>query len=507
MAKALTTHGGARRTRGAASKLHPGVSVTAYDSGGARVDPDDPRAESWRVRSNDPINPKRATLDRWFRRAQGGEYDGVVAFAVRHSVKRVEQKEKRGRLRVKAELYNQALPAGDAKPRHTIVDTCGFYVRMKLESEKRSTRTKRNANDALELFIQWCRTRGLRYMDQLTQSVLVDFHTWLIVDNRRLDGRPYARSTVNLQLKYPRAMLYLALKKGRYDVLPRDKVQDALEHTPIEKASQRIRYELDGAKSLGSVDEIRRLLRAAIAYDQRSLARTRYRRCPDAAPRATVDVVNMLFSGLRLQEYTYLRVRAVTESAEETLEIKVLGKGSEPRDVYYRGFSPLGAEIMLASIRSRKKSEWLSEHTYGAMRSMLGRLRKYGAPDLSPHDLRATCATFQMALGDVDANRRAARLGHEPELQHRRYILKGIRGLKYGAVSIEDAMQCEDLLREILTLVSAAPPRRMSDDRDMPTQRFSQALLAKDPERALTESFALAELERARRAARKKAAA
>jgi hypothetical protein len=78
------------------------------------------------------------------------------------------------------------------------------------------------------------------------------------------------------------------------------------------------------------------------------------------------------------------------------------------------------------------------------------RLRELGCPaDVTIKTLRSTCATFQDAL-EIGVSARAARLGHSIRVAEQYYFDRGMPIKRKRAASLEEAMQCADLIRTVI---------------------------------------------------------
>lgn len=486
---------GARTTRGAASLLHPGVSITPYD----------PKAPSWRVRVSDPNRRGRDLVDRWFHRADGVTWDDdLLPYAIEQARGRAKLKAKRRARHVHAEMHGIELPPDDgaADRRRTLSTMCAEYI-VDVTRKPRSESYEDNLHDHLNLWIKWCWARGIRYVDQLVDpnhppANLTRYRRWVFNERRQKNGERYASSSSDLTIKIVSAALMHEC--GTYTIrgLDSSMVGLALKLEHAESTNQ--------CEPIKSPALIRDLIMAARAYDRRE-HRGKYRRQPELAPRATRDVINLLCGGYRLDEYTSLRKRAaVTDvAAAELAVVTVIGKGrrdreaSRTRAVFYRDYSPLGAEVLLESLRGQPDNAWVSEHTYGAINNMLRALHtRYGAPLVSAHDLRATCATYMVAVAGLTSEVRAQRLGHSEE-EHARTYIKQIVGLKMNAPSLEVAMEIDDLLRAELAEMRAAPRRpKRTASRARKRVFASRALDAKNPDRALADLFSAPPKPRAR---------
>lgn len=437
-----------RRSHG---KRHPGVYLVVEPSGVIHLrwrDPEPPH--KWRKRST-----------------HSTEWAVARRQAVLLSAQLRRERDRR--------LLRQA--SGELVTRHTIVDAARAYYRRLELAPNRSSMTLRNAGDPISRFLTWCaehaRSAPLRYLDELTGLTLREWYDWLAQQSRR-DGKPYKISTLNQELKPVRAMLRRAAGLHAPH-LNSDVLRAAIPHTPTGKRSAKYKYGLETAYRL-ELDQIQSVLRAALRFDAR----------PCADFHVASDIALMLLCGLRLAELVQLRVGDVSFDRAELATVDVgphAAKGSEARLVHMRQFSTLAVELLHVLVDGHDATEWLSESTYDQLGDVMATLPSYGAPGawvtervlrdgkpherrvlrgaVSCHDLRATCATYQVALRDVDIERACERLGHTAAVAAESYI-RPPRGMVYGASSLEDAMCARDIMRDVIDAARAR--RRIARD-------------------------------------------
>lgn len=349
-----------------------------------------------------------------------------------------------------ASLLRLAAGLGDAR-RYLISDEIAMYFGELERAPNRSPYTLKEYGRALNPFMEWCATVApgapLRYLDQLTAVTLNDWYIH-VRSRRKEDGSPYKVSTVNQELKPVRTMLRRACGT-RAPHLNSDILRRALPHTPTAKRKDKHLYGLETARAL-SVAELRALLTAALAYDAREARSER-----SAAPCAP-DIALLLLTGLRRGELAQVRCRMVLfdEREHATLDLPAaICKGYSERKVHARGFSALVVELLRVLVAGRGGDEWLSSRDYNGLGIALVALPEWGAPqDVTPHDLRATCDTYQLALGRIDPKRTTARMGHSLAVAEESY-LQPPPGMRQGAATLEQAMGCEDLLYAVIDAV------------------------------------------------------
>lgn len=455
-----------KSTRSAAQ--HPGVSIKQLEphprTGQAR----------FRLRWRDPLT-RRADE----RTLTGGTRADAELWAAGQSDRMRTARNRRDRDAIRAEIAGID-PHAPAAVRHSIANGCRAYYRGLAEAPNRSRSTLRHADRALLAFLAWCDQMQLVWLDQLTVDLLKAYRVALVTRTRP-DGRAYKVSSINQALKPVRAMLNAEHESQHAPAMHSGATRVGLKHTPVKRARDKARYGIDGAWRL-TVPEIRALLTAALRFD----ARERRPGDESSHPRTNVaiDVAMLLLTGLRLAEYTFSRCGEARRDKAEYAVIRVLdthAKGSDPRTVNMRGFTLVGADLLLALIRDRAPGEWLSESRYSSLSDTLRRLHAYGAPKCSPHDLRATCATYQTAVKNLDSHRRVARLGHGIGEAHDVYI-DAPEGMVFGAPTLEDAMGCRAEFRAVLAAYRAWPYRRArTESRPPVAASSSQALLSDSP--------------------------
>jgi hypothetical protein len=317
--------------------------------------------------------------------------------------------------------------------------------------------------NAARFFLRWCEVKGLVYMDELTEATLAEWREHRCAELKP-NGEPYLVSARNQTISKVKTMLRGAARAKRFS-LTYQQIADALPTVPVNRKKHRVKYGLKhGARPL-SPAEVRDVLDAAVAFDQRDRTLDRPSRRKGRALPVAPDIALLLVTGTRCEEYTFTKVaEAFLDNLEHAI-IKItpeLDKNSEGRSVRMRGFSEYGRAIVAAMTKGRRPNEWLSYYRYQAIRPILATLHElYGCALVTPHDLRATAVTYTGCIKDMDSHRNAERYGHDWAIQHAHYF-EHMPGMKFGAMSLEDAMCARKQFARVVKLAAAWPaaPRR-----------------------------------------------
>lgn len=443
---------------------HRGVSIRPLPNG------------RWRVRWRLPGGKAQQKIVQ-------GKRTIAEAFAL-HQVKQLRV------LRTKRRQHSLAIDMGftlepATELQVTIEEECRAYYRQLVDEKKVGNTMQHAAEQAALLLLRYCAEHGLTHLHHLNMKTLSAWRTWLFA-KRQDNGEPYKVSTINQWLKPVRGMLRIASTFDRI-ALGHDKLALALKHTPVVKESARTKHRIKLARALDA-EEVHATLTAALAYDARDRTLEQGAQVVWASRPLAPDVAMLLLFGFRRAEYTYLDCTAVRSDAREGTWIDLpamFAKGGTSREVYTRGFTVLGAELLTALVAGRtegkRRAEWLSLWDYASLGRAVKRLRKLGAPaDLTVHVLRATCATYQTAVAGMDSHRRVKRLGHGIQIAHDSYV-KAPRGMVFGAPSLEDAMASRDVFERVLTALRAHPDQPRTEPRRRLRKANTQALLAKSP--------------------------
>lgn len=460
-----------------------------------------PRRPDGRLSREDGISVRELSPRRYRVRARAipGYYEGldriivdaelsdIDALVARHAELRQTARNNRTRGGIIAAATGQPL-----RKRFEIEAECYRYYQEMAAPAGRPTSTLRAIERANIHLIRWARASGLTYLDELTKPTLKNFwnHEHALTTET---GRAYKVSSVNQILKPIKTMLRKARVDDRALHLSDDLLSEALAHTPVDKSKYKKLHQLGGARVLDA-DEIQALLRAALRFDARpDKSRGNSRLVAHRPFPVAPDIAALLLTGTRRIEHAFLKCRAVslnTGSAGCVLTVpEALSKTGEDRPVHMVGFSDIGAELLAAMVRGRELDEWLSFYPYQSLGTILAMLhRDYDAPECTPHDLRKTCATYQIALAHVDAHRRVLRMGHSIEMAHSTYVTPP-RGLAFGAPTLEAAMCAVAEFRAVVDAALAydSPPRR--EKRVWPTRYGAQVFAKKQPRRALDDAL------------------
>lgn len=438
------------------------------------------------IRWRDPLTHKQ------IEKRLSVELKAALVWARKQHALNQKARERRQAQEVAAFAQGVPLQAITAPVRHSISDECQRYYTALAKPENRSKSTLLHAEDSLFRFLHWCAAHELVYLDQLTGPLLQSYSDHLHALRKR-NGKHYKVSSVNQWMKYPRCMLRVAAGKDRLP-LNYDKIRENLKHTKIAKASDKKLHGLSTARALRP-NEIKALLLAALKYDARDRTQDKLtslglQRARPLAP----DIAMLLLSGLRRREYTFLTcAQAVYSQPDKAMLIDMpalltverqgrqitypIGKKLSERLVFFRGVSHIGSQLLLELVKDRDGSEWLSMYSYHHLADALKKsLRAFGAPKCTAHDLRATCATFQLSILGLDLHRATKRLGHTETIAKESY-LQPVPGQPFGVATLEKAMGCEREFKLVLKAMQAASKYERMEHRPKPSAPNTQALL------------------------------
>lgn len=410
----------------------------------------------------------------------------------------VKARHKRNVQEVAAFANDSTLALEAAAERTSIADECKRFYAKLARPENRSANTLRHAEESLFMFLSWCETQGFTHLDELTGPRLLSFADHLHA-LRKANGKHYKVSTVNQWMKYSRSMLRVAAAQERC-TLNYDKIRENMKHTKIAKQTDKALHGIDTSRALRP-EEIKRLLLAALKYDARDRTEDRVtehglQRQRPLAP----DLAMLLLSGLRRREYTYLTCapevvsycvpdKAMLIELPDLLSVErgghthryPIAKGLAKRSVFFAGVSPLGSQLLHELVQGRGADEWISLYSYQHLADALKQsLRAYGAPKCTAHDLRATCATYQLSVLGLDLERATKRLGHTPSIARESYLQR-VPGQPFGVASLEKAMGCEREFKLVLKALQARGAIERRERRPLHAVAQTQALLSKDP--------------------------
>lgn len=319
------------------------------------------------------------------------------------------------------------------------------YVASK---HRNSDNTQDNVRRNLARFEAWAKQSSLVYVEDLIPATLGKYRTHLDqAPNQTSDGKCRA-STVNQYMKDVRAFLYALSDAGKLMNITRDQARAALKRFDIPDGE-----DFD-ARAL-SVPEITKLIEAALKLDAEPLRA----RSVQMAPWVVVGILG----GMRRSEQRSLLVSDVNLGAEfhgETrhfIALRISKTG--PRAIELEGYSVLLRELLARMCEGRAASDALFPIGQKGLGYAWKRLRKLGCPaDVSIKTLRSTCATFQDSL-DVGVSARAARLGHSVRVAEQHYFDRGILIKRKRAATLEEAMQCAELIKTVITRYEWRPMR------------------------------------------------
>lgn len=496
-----------RKPRAPVSAKHPGVTYKAIEphpTTGAR---------RWLIRWRDPIARTASGKAKSREKVLTGltledVRQWCVAQSQRIAAARTRQYRERERYIASHPEHDPRapIPAPRAEPvRYSIVEAIGRYMRelaSGVDGEDPAARqTMRNYDLNLRDFTAWCQARGLAHLEQLNVDHLQAYRASLVARTKP-NGKPYAASSIEEQIKPVRTVLNREIDAGRAPHLV-SAVRVALKQKRKRSRAQDIakrRAGLGGAYRL-ELHEIKALLLAALDYDRRE---RRYRE-ETRYPRGNVaiDIAALLLCGTRNEEYSFRKCGDVRH-AKGHATLTLIGKGDEPRDIEMRGFSRLGTDVLLTLTHARTPDEWLSENAYRAIGYHLRRISKLYADrgvraKCTPHDLRATLVTYQQYVTGLDPHRRALRIGgnlqdpyeragHGRDVAHRVYYDPPADA--EPGPTLEAVMQCEREILEVLRAYRAWPYRRTRKESRPPIAASSSGAFLTDDPRVLADALA-----------------
>jgi len=442
------------------------------------------------------------------RRRGASPHPGVVLIAPseasRHDYWRARYRDADTGRMVKVKLETKGLPNQDARvdwakkkskslakrrmelesgaPRFSgsdLADTIGKYFDAHGHLRERTKAGYQGVADKLKA---WASKHGITSADDLTRARLIEFRDTVIREKRQVpvkEGKrgewteaDTARSphTINRELRAARTVLgYLRSR----DLLPRmsnDDLRDGLKRISV--SYERVDY-LKPA-------EIRKLLEAAQRHDAETFVESRDEHAGLREKGTTTKydpiapfVATVLLTGMRVGEAAALDWRAV--------ELKALDHdGKEVGEIYLGAASTktkrgrtIDLEVSPALrllLARRQLATGGKGPVFGLTRFTLDaaakRLRDYGAPrTFNWQALRRTCAVYLTnapgIFGASSAYRSAKQLGHSVIVAERHYV-DVAKGIPRDARTLEDAMQCAELIAEISKaqrVVNAQPMR------------------------------------------------
>ncbi|HET6844833.1 MAG TPA: tyrosine-type recombinase/integrase [Candidatus Angelobacter sp.] len=241
--------------------------------------------------------------------------------------------------------------------------------------------TRRAYSRALQSFLEWYRAKGA---GELSRSVMREYRAWL-------EGARGSASTVNQELSALRRMFRNAAAAGFVD---RERAADA---AGVENA----RASGVRAGNWLTPEQARKLL---LAPDENTLKGKR--------DRALLAV--LVGCGLRREELVLLDLDGVQLREDRWVIPELVGKGKRVRLVPVPGWvkERLDAWTTAGEIRERrifravKKNGTVSSESLSATavwKIVLQHARNAGIKQLTPHDLRRTCAKLcRRAGGDIE---------------------------------------------------------------------------------------------------------
>lgn len=323
---------------------------------------------------------------------------------------------------------------------------------------RKTDNTQDNVRRNLARFEAWAKANALAYVEDITQATLAKYRVHLDqAPNQTSDGKCKA-STVNQYMKDVRAFLFALSDSGMLKNITRDQVRAALKRVEIPDGE-----DFD-ARAL-TLAEIAALIEAALKLDAEPLRANSVQMAP--------WVVIGILAGMRRSEQRSLLVGdialGVKIEGETRNLIKLRISKTGPRAIEIDDYSVQLRELLARMCEGRETSDKLFPIGQKGLGYAWTRLRALrigekndiaGCPeDVSIKTLRSTCATFQDAL-DIGVAARAARLGHSIRVAERYYFDHGMPIKRKRAATLEAAMQCAELIREVIARYEWRPGAR-----------------------------------------------
>jgi integrase len=332
---------------------------------------------------------------------------------------------------------------------------------------------------SLGVLLEWAVEQGIERVDELDGPALARLGAYLIARPRhgakregrrgekRASGGTRGARTVARDSRQIGGFLRHAIRHGLAPRLTRDAISDALKPPRGEKKLPQF---------LGA-SEVRALIDAALRHDAATYAATREEHAGEREPGSTPRykaiapaVVLALLTGMRRGELVALTwadvdLGAVDEQGREVGELRVraaVAKTRTERKVDL-AVSP-AARALLGALKLRAgRSASVLGLTDTELESAGRRLRgTFGAPAAASwHALRRTCATYlcnSNIFGGATAWRAAKQLGHGVQVLEKHYA--GLISVSRDARSIEDAMQCAELVAQVVGAAAGEIARR-----------------------------------------------
>lgn len=367
-----------------------------------------------------------------------------------------------------------------------------FYVAVQLghtkslrqANRKGSPHYLRHIEDVLNPFLDWCKPKSLRYLEDLERtSVLRSWYDHQMHQPSRTQAHKRLRTdgerdpkAGNADAKVLFTFLRWTCKESKHG--PAFTSEFLNDELPI--VTERGRKQRNDNPEIGrvlSVQEIRGVLEAALKFDDAKRRRGGRLLAP--------DVALLLLTALRRAEYVQLHVQHIGVDVpskydpdnERVTQISVpslIAKMQIARTIEVSRMSQIGVELLRESVRGRAITEWLSEAAYEHINGMLVDIRRdYQGPHVSSHDLRRTCATYGLKVIGMSYPDIVEYLGDSKEVANESY-LRSLSGMK-PAEQVEGVMRCEPQLREILRRLKERNDREIvprSEYRKTPTHKI-----------------------------------
>lgn len=290
--------------------------------------------------------------------------------------------------------------------------------------------TKANKKIVLDAFVEWCDSRGVQTMAEITGPALMIWRDYMLSPKRC----SHAASTRNRWLIASGIFLRWAVKRGFAPLLNSDSITNACERGPEPD---------DGIEFLRPA-ALRILLECTLKHDAEA-----------SGWKLAPFVLALLLSGCRIMELAKMPWSEVHLDDGEIVLPASRTKTKKSRRITFaetpaladllRAMMPDPADGLVFDVR---------HSTWDSSRKRL--IKLYGAPEFSAHTLRRTAGTIltnaPAIYGGASAWHSAKRLGHSVTMAERHYA-NALSGLPAEAKTLEAAAGIEDVCQRIIAAV------------------------------------------------------
>lgn len=364
------------------------------------------------------------------------------------------------------------LALGAPTASETPIDT-GIADYLTVSASRLRPRTLATYTEAIEKFRTWLSYNAVYNVEQITKGKLAEFRSFLIMQKktviaeggrrgeRQRTDRAKSPFSINKDLHSVKALVNFWRSRELLLRLDKDAISDALKNVPTAKE----------APTYLPPADCRKLLEAAIRHDGEVFTITRKEhdgwKPVGTTPRyepITPFVTFVLLTGCRVGEALSLRWQDIDLDALDAEGRKVGEIHLQATATKTKQYRTIGLEVcpslrtLLADMKLKsgglgyvfgRKTPRSKDSVESARKRLL---KVYGAPKFSWQNLRQTTGTFLTnspgIFGAASVFMSARQLGHSVAVAERHY-LGVIRGIPRGDRTLEQAMQIEDLTRDV----------------------------------------------------------